>query len=287
MSVRLGFFDINGRLLRELDEAELSAIAAVGGQVAKQHTCMVAKDGGKPMLLGSGTLVQVGDRTFVATAKHLFKDIRDDELIALYWSEDDQRDGTYRKTITYDEKLDLAVVPMSAEIPPCGVSMENLDLDCPCGQNSLFVVSGVPGEKFSTDDAARTVIVGHWSAGLAGLPEKAWPRDIEGRPPSSEVDVLMNYTERFALDANGEPMRQVDPHGLSGGGIWSVPAQAQGVWSSTEAKLVAVQWAVERDKWRFLYATRIKHWLRLLASTFPETRQHIRQVCPDVETKTP
>jgi len=61
MTVRRGFFDCDGRLLREIDESERHAFSAVSGQVAKQHTCLVAKNGGKPEPLGSGTFVQVGE----------------------------------------------------------------------------------------------------------------------------------------------------------------------------------------------------------------------------------
>jgi len=89
MTIRRGFFDSGGQLLRELDESERHAISAVGAQVAKQHTCMIAKNEGKPTLLGSGTIVQVGERAFVATTRHLFDQVGRDELIALYWGEDD------------------------------------------------------------------------------------------------------------------------------------------------------------------------------------------------------
>lgn len=283
MTIERGFFDISGRLLRKLDEAERLAISAVGGQVSKQHTCLVAKNGGKPMPLGSGTFVTVGSRTFVATAKHLFEDVQGDELIALYWGEDDQRAGAYRKVIACDEHLDLAVIPTPDDMPQCGVALEHLDLDCACTENDLFIVSGIPSEKFSTDEATKTVTIGHWSLGLVGLPENDWPSQI-AEPMSHDVNMLMNYTERFALDASGEPMWQIDPHGLSGGGIWSVPGQTDGASSPTAPKLVSVQWAVERDKWKYIVATRIKHWLRLLASAYPDTRDDIHTLYPDVLT---
>lgn len=281
MTVKRGFFDINGRLLRALDEGERHAISAVGRQVAKQHTCMIAKNGGKPSMLGSGTFVQVGGRIFVATAKHLFEDIEGDELIALYWGEGDQRDGADREVIACDERLDLAVIATPDDMPACGVSLGNLDVTCPCTANDLFVVSGIPGEKFSTDDATKTMIVGHWALGLVGLPEEAWPSHIE-EPSSNDVDMLMNYSERFALDAQGEPMRRIDPHGLSGGGVWSVPEQNGGVWSPTTAKLASVQWSMEIGKWKYLRATRINHWLRLLASAYPDTQDDIKNVFPSL-----
>ena len=81
-------------------------------------------------------------------------------------------------------------------------------------------------------------------------------------------------------------MRQIAPFGLSGGGIWLVPGQTGGVWSPTAAKLVSVQWSVESDKWRYLRATRIMHWLRLLATAYPDTRDDIRALYPDIVTGT-
>lgn len=280
-----GFFDADRNLLRELDDGDHQAILAVGGQVAKQYTCLVAKNGGRPVHLGSGTFVQVGIRTFVATAKHLFEGIEGDEVIALYWSEDDRRAGAHRRMIACDENLDLAVIPVD-NIPPCGVTLGNLGADCPCTPNDSFVVSGIPGQGFFIDEATKTITSNYLSLGLAGLPETEWPKTKTEtvKPPSNDVDMFLNYTKDFSDDQDN-PMLPIDPHGFSGGGIWSVPKQTSDtVWSPGASKLTAVEYSlgIVGQKWKYLRATRITHWLRLLALAHPETQDDIHSEFPDM-----
>lgn len=281
MPEKHGFIDCDGRVLREMDEAELHAVSTIGGQIAKQHSCLIAKNGGKPKPLGSGTLVRAGRGVFVATAAHLFTNVDPDELIALYWGEDDQRAGAYKREIVCHEDLDLAVIPMPNNTPISGVTLDRLDLASPCTAEELFVVIGIPKKGFQADEETMTVSVEHWSLGLVGLPKASWPSKIDGAP-LTDAYMLLNYTKRYATDHAGEPMCPIPPFGFSGGGIWTVPKSAGLVRSLTEAKLVAVQSAVANDKWKCLIATRIRHWLLLLGSAFPTTRTPIQSAHPGI-----
>jgi len=157
--------------------------------------------------------------------------------------------GAYKWAIACDDRPDLAVIPTPHDMPRCGVLLENLDVGGSDAEDSLFVVSGIPGERFSADHRTKTIVAAHWSLGVVALPQQAWPEYSE-QPPSRAIDLLLNYTNRFALNDLGESMAQIDPHGLSGSGMWSVPSRCEGVWSPTRAKLVAIQSAVEAGKWR-------------------------------------
>ncbi len=264
MSTSYRFVDSNGHVLRELEEAELEGIKAVGLQVAKRHSCMIAKESGRPEPIGSGTFVRLGSRLFVATAKHLFEGFRADELIGIYWGEEDNRAGVSRRNIILDEKLDLAAISLSPDTKACGVSLGFRQPNHPQPEPDLFVVSGIPAEKCKIDPNSRTLVVGHFSMGLVILPTHLWPTNPEV-PICPDIDLLLHYTCDLAIDGRGAPMRQINPRGLSGGGIWSVPVWSEGrVWSPASAALVAVQSSVESAKWRYLRATKIEHWVGLV-----------------------
>jgi hypothetical protein len=254
--------DSNDHVLRELDEAGFHAINAVGLQVAKRHSCMIAKEKGRPEPIGSGTFVRLGSCLFVATAKHLFEGLRADELIGIYWGEEDNRASVTHRNIILDEKLDLAAISLSPDTKACGVSLGLRQLNHPQAEPALFVVSGIPVEKCKIDPNLRTLVVGHFSLGLVSLPPQSWPTNSQ-LAISPDVDLLLNYTENLAIDGRGAPMRQIDPRGLSGGGIWSVPSLTESIWSPDSARLIAIQSSVESGRWRYLRATRIGYWIQL------------------------
>jgi hypothetical protein len=130
-------------------------------------------------------------------------------------------------------------------------------------------VSGVPAEECKIDSVSQTLHVGHVSLGCVSLPAERWPTN-PAEPIRPDVDLLLNYTRDFALDDHGVRMHQVNPHGMSGGGIWSVPRSTYGIWSPANARLVAIQSAVEEAKWRYLRATSLDCWLRMIADRCPD-----------------
>ncbi len=256
------FIDNNGHVLKKLDQSGFEAIKAVGLQVAKKHTCMIAKECDPPITMGSGTFVQIGKHLFVATAKHLFENSQEDELVGIYWGEQDNRTSVIRGNVILDEKLDLAAIPLPNHIEARGLPLGCLQLDHAEVESDLFIVSGIPSKKCKIDQKSKTIDVGHFSLGLVALPRKSWPTNPE-LAISTNVDLLFNYTRDLAINSDGTPMRQIDPRGLSGGGIWSVPMTFGGIWSPSKARLIAVQSSVETYKWRYLRATKIEHWLPL------------------------
>jgi len=99
------FVDNNGTELRRIDESEFEAINAIGFHVAKQHTCMISKEGAHPEPIGSGTFVRIGSNLYVATAKHLFEKFDGNDLVGIYWGEEDNRVGATMNRIIVDDNL--------------------------------------------------------------------------------------------------------------------------------------------------------------------------------------
>lgn len=278
MTPKDGFYDSKGRLLRELDESDEAAIRAVSEKVARCYSCMIAKNGGEAHLLGSGTLVQAGDCQLIATAKHLFEGVDANELIGAWWNHGDHRIGFKRDAIILHDTLDIAAILLPSNASATAAPLGQLRTEFSLDENEIFVLTGIPQEKLLINEATRTVEIGHWSIGLVALPVAAWPTYPE-RPLAQHVDLLLNYT-KFAIDEQGRAMDQINPHGLSGGGVWSVPARGDSVWKPGDAQFVAIQSSVQSGDWRYVRATLVEHWLRLLIAKCPSVRDEILSQYP-------
>ena len=255
------FVDSKGTELRKVSDSEFEAINAVGYHVAKQHTCMIAKEGTHPEPLGSGTFIRIDSYLFVATAKHLFKKFNTNALIGIYWGEDDKRAGAYYSNIIEDEDLDIAAIPLPSDTPVDGWPLNPSNRD----DSDLFVVSGIPSEKCDLNLNSKSLYVGHFSLGCIELPHSLWPTYLE-KLIHPNVNLILNYTRTYATDGLGDPMKPIAPYGMSGGGIWSVPKNTEGVRTPEKARLIAIQSCVEKNQWSFLVAVRIEPWLKMLST---------------------
>lgn len=259
------FVDNDGNKIRVVEDSELEAITAVGFHVAKTHTCMIARESTHPDPIGSGTIIQMGSQLFVATAKHLLEEFTVDDLIGIYWGEKDNRAVAAMESIIVDDNLDLAAIPLPPDTEARGGPLLEYELDKEAVESELFVLTGVPTVKCDIDLESRVLQVGHFSLGCMRLPPHLWPTNPV-KPIRPDVDLLLNYTRDYAMDRLGDPMCQIAPFGMSGGGIWSVPKNTDGIWSPDNARLVAIQSTVESDQWRYLRCTRIEPWIQLLSN---------------------
>ena len=145
------FVDDKGTELKRVDESEFQAINAVGIHVAKQHTCMISKEGLHPDPIGSGTFVRIDNKLFVATAKHLFDEFNADDVIGVYWGQDDYRVGAALSSIIFDKNLDLAAIPLASETEACAQPIKDPKHDQHGEDPDLFVISGIPSKKCDLD----------------------------------------------------------------------------------------------------------------------------------------
>lgn len=115
--------------------------------------------------------------------------------------------------------------------------------------------SGVEGER-----SVRLGVVGYECDPLS-------PTEIKTKcpdPPCDEtVDVFLDY--EFSDCRRNDTYEQIeapDPSGMSGGGVWDQGFDGE-IWHPDKAKLFAIQSLRAPDN-RYLRATQIIHWLRLV-----------------------
>src|SRR5262249_42905360 len=99
--------------------------------------------------------------------------------------------------------------------------------------------------------------------------------DRRQSPHRPDVDLGVEYPPHDgSLDAAGLPV----PPGASGGGFWVFPRFENGrIWSPEAFKLIGIcrGWSKQNHE---LVATRIDHWMTLVAGDFPDTRPLIKDV---------
>jgi hypothetical protein len=96
------------------------------------------------------------------------------------------------------------------------------------------------------------------------------------------MDVFLPYLigeEMIHLGENVGPGLS-SPPGLSGGGVWQRSTEESAIWTAENYELIAVQSMWPR-RGRYLQATQIIHWLRLVYASCVDARRPLMEQFPD------
>lgn len=271
MSDPIGGFGDPSDVLREISDADLQILNAAGQHVAEQYGCMVTIGDDPPDFCGSGTLVRIGEQTYVATAKHLFEKLPLTAVACFWWGHDMESECVRISQIRWPSAdIDVAAAPLSKN-PEHAVPLKRLDLDSADGKTDLWIVSGISGSGVDLDFQTKTVSATWWTLGLCPLPPNRWPKNL-ARTPNRDRDLFAHYSNKYALGSQGTAMKAVDPRGLSGGGMWTVNLDSEGVWSpDSAARLIGIQCSTSGGgKWNWLRGTRISQWLEVVRDNWSD-----------------
>lgn len=269
MSDPIGIFGQPGGELRQISAVDLQSVAAAGLHVAKRYGCMVSIADNPPDFRGSGTLVRVGNTVFVATARHLFKRVVPADRACFWWAQGSRHECVAVEDIRWPEgDVDIAAVRLT-QTRKHGLPLDRLELNPTEDGSELWIVSGISQAGVSRDFETKTMRASWWALGLCALPRDRWPNvasaGVAGR------DLFAHYSKSYALDANGKAMPAVDPHGLSGGGMWSVRGPRDHIWSpDNAAHLIGIEYATGESTWSWLRGTRIAEWLKVVRDNWPD-----------------
>jgi hypothetical protein len=75
-------------------------------------------------------------------------------------------------------------------------------------------------------------------------------------------------------------MRGIEAPGLSSGGIWTVEANATGVWTPERCEFIGIEHAWLR--WKWVKGSQVQHFLALVARTIPDLAATIRSTHPSI-----
>lgn len=245
--------------------------------------------------VSTGVLVAITDRTFIATCAHSVKDptriafvgatstdIQDCANKVLNWRKDSnyiERDVAYLELDPNFVTSHIAKKPIQlSRIMPCGPGISE----------HWAVVAGYPSEYVSNSADERVFTMECWGNSL--LPTQEWhvleARDTDAgrRAANLQLDIFIPRPihEDVIQVRDLETVvasKLVEPFGMSGGGYWQLNRKAHEIWTAESYSLIGIQshwW----KRGRYLQATQIIHWLRLLWKHEPQLRTHLRAAFP-------
>ena len=229
---------------------------------------------------GSAVCVDVAGRLFIATAAHNF-----DRLGAgVNWSifaanrSSDHRltilQANYRVPRRNDEPdvAWLEIDPQSArDSELIGVPLEDLLLYPTLYPGELYLATGFPASLTQVspqDPQGHREITIPFGIYFTTVLDEASAANAGGL-------IVLDYQSK-GLDINGH-LVEVEPHGMSGGGVWYSPKQEVGprkVWNPGRLKLLSLSKAYLRQQHQ-ITSEPMHIWLEILRNDLPELRDAI------------
>ncbi|RUW45125.1 hypothetical protein EOA32_34930 [Mesorhizobium sp. M1A.F.Ca.ET.072.01.1.1] len=200
--------------------------------------------------VGTGTLFGVAGRLFFVTARHIFDDVRPEDL-CIPRSPDGDRDpqtlGRITVTKPKNESIDIAIVeilsPDAIARIQAGWRIHTFNSMKLASKRGSFALSGYPSDLGKRPHPA---LVGSTLFILEtdrcdNIPAKA------DKPVSPDLDLFFAYG-RDGLRADGKPMDTPHLRGTSGASIWEFCQNAGQLWTPDDAlKIVGVQSSMDRN----------------------------------------
>jgi len=241
---------------------------ALRHHIARYSITLVTCSDGVPNGLGSGTCVEYNGIFGIATAAHVVRDVKSEEISIIYKPSATNLNSYVTSTLFNGgrdkDPLDVAFLLLSDD----GLNEINkYKTFLPCSRlrrgvsivmNDLFVVYGTPSELL--DPAAlekkelRAQPIAYVTISLDKLPGQL----IESN------DIALEYPKYGnIITEDGSPANLPKAEGLSGGGMWIASAHKEGIWSPEDAALVGVEISWHpRERW--IRGNQIQHVLSLL-----------------------
>jgi hypothetical protein len=179
---------------------------------------------GKPVRIGSLTLITLGDQHFALTAGHVLEALQGRQL----WT------AAARDLVTVNGKkfylnkktVDLGIVAIrpsyvenllsDLKVLPLGNLHIFEGIDPP---SSLYVMSGFPASKAQSKINHKTGTVKELFRLLYTVPSRQATYDAEGL---SEIHVVLDWNHKLALRADGLKVTPPKLQGSSGGGVFKI-----------------------------------------------------------------
>ena len=229
---------------------------------------------------GSAVCVDVAGRLFIATAAHNFDRLARGVNWSVFAA---NRSSNHRLTILQanyrigrpDDEPDVAwleIDPQSArESDLVGVRLEDLLLYPTLYPSELYPVTGFPAglrQVSAQDPQGHRDVTIPFGIYFTTVVDEAYAANSGGL-------IVLDY-QRAGLDINGQVV-EVEPHGMSGGGVWYSPRQEdlrRNVWDPGRLKLLGLSKAYFRQRHQ-ITSEPIHIWLTVLRNDLPDLRDII------------
>jgi hypothetical protein len=258
------------------EEAPPSPMALLNW-ISERSVALLIEPAEGGMYVGSATAIEVAGRYFLATAAHNLDGVSQvGQMRALPGGRRLERPlrllGWNVRKVEAGGELDVAWIEVDV-VSVVASSLRALSISslrCQASHlpDTAFFVQGYPeGAVDRNDWVERTPLLTSIGQATSSLPAGA-----SSLPYQDSIDLLVEWP---ASDLGPLESKLPRPAGVSGGGVWILPRFAHNPgWTYSELRLAGIARAW-RPGSRQLLATRIEHWLKLLADDKAYARAEI------------
>ena len=297
--------------------AEQSAVIDGAGEFLRKHSVLFMYEKSGERTSASGTLVQIGDRLLVATARHTIP--RGSQMLEFIGANmicvDSSPEVAPGKRIWTGQRpakvvngkrhqeFDVGLIELeSSALSVLGheaIPLSGISIRTPQFGRTAFVY-GFPSEferSQKISESSGFLRVGSMTYPNPVLAPEEWPHVPDhDTTPEESVDCFMRYCRddemkaivpigrNRGLDLSGFPERLPAVHGMSGGGFWQrwTPVNDRELWLACDYELFAIQSSWYEPS-RYIRGVQIRHWLDLVAESYPDLKPMIDEhiVCQD------
>lgn len=233
---------------------------------------------------GSGVAVKYGEKHYILTAAHVVRAEPDDQKIRILGKADSPLQLLKSKTAfeegvakglstticspatpikiksrlfhDNDDIASLEVDNLKGYLPHTELHELSSQGEAHATTGQYVTIFGFPGMLAKPYENQQT-----GQRGLAAFPHVTIQtiKDLSAAPKSKDPTIHVITDFDYAAE------EQLDPHGMSGCGVWSIPrAKKEEIWSANKTQLLGIQVAYDRPQ-EVLVFVRIDRVLRLLA----------------------
>lgn len=226
--------------------------------------------------VGSGTLIKIGPRFFIATAGHNLAGVPDECLYYVYSKEmvDEQLPFIRRKPLANEREPDPDVGYI--EIPSeTAISMNEKEF-LPLNRIRPFIAAW-PTRVFLTGFPAEMVPFESALKNKFNLSAIGYLTEIKmvSKSHDKSKDIYIDYELTSVFVEKQLGMDMPKPYGLSGGGLWVLPINDRTeLWRPSDTTLIGIERSWLKDS-SCVRCTQIQHWLKLVAYDYPDLTEII------------
>jgi hypothetical protein len=241
-----------------------------------RHSAVIRISNGNGGLdIASATCVRIQGRFFLATARHNVADIPSKTRLAVTPAEGEfgSEDSVPILRFGYpeDESIDVAWIELDYSAAE-SAGLESIELSqlgpgVPLNPDHLYLAAGAQAatKRVSRGPSSTLVIELKFSSCMSEPFE------------SATVDGLRLTYSGKVVRSDGSISEHDPPHGMSGGGLWSVThEQSSSLWVPDRCRLLGIV-STYSSKGGFLRCTGIEQWISLICKSDPQLDRVIRE----------
>jgi hypothetical protein len=246
--------------------------------------------GEKANPIGTGTFLDLCDRTFLITASHVLENVDLSNLAVPKAHSGKQAIHTlgeidvHRPGNSVAELVDIAIVEIKErsvlDIVHSGWVAITLDDVLDTNSAGHFILCGFPSAQIQAEGADfRGQLFSAISKPIPEIPESA------GRPVHPDIDIFFEYKNSL-LGLRGDEIAAPRLQGVSGASIWKIHQMPEGVvWSPNRAlKIVGIQSSTRHGE--FFRGKRWRYVLKMLSMIDPSMRVYSSKICGEGHSNT-